>query len=96
MSLMAGRRGLIQKSLTSMRSFSTSLLVPLEHKVEAPAEIEASLISDHAHAQLLAGHSAFNEQCMAEPQEMNKNIIEIIVARGGTEGCSSLHTRILS
>ena len=86
MSLMAGRRSLTQKSLTSMRSFSTSLLVPLQHKVEAPAEIEASHISDHAHAQLLAEHAAFNEQCKAELQEMNKNIIENIVARGGTEG----------
>lgn len=43
-------------------------------------------ISDKAHALLQEKYAVFNELCKSELQEMNKNIIENIVARGGTEG----------
>ena len=82
----AGRRVLLTKPTAAMRCFSSGLLVPLQSKVDAPAEIENSHISDYAHAQLLEKYAAFNEQCKAEQKEMNNNIIENIANRGGTEG----------
>ena len=71
---------------TAVRHFSSSLLVPLAVRADAPAEIEANHISEAAHAKLQEEYAVFNEQCKVELQEMNKNIIEAIVARGGTEG----------
>ena len=84
MSSAGSRRALARP--TAFRNFSSTLLVPLQTKTVAPAEIEHCNISEHAHAQLQEQYTAFNEQCKAELQEMNKNIIENIVARGGTEG----------
>ena len=85
---MAGRRNLLlaAKPARAMRCFSSGLLVPLQTKVDMPAEIENNNISEYAHAQLQESYRQFNEQCKGELQEMNKNIIENIVARGGTEG----------
>lgn len=83
-SSVASRRALMSKA--SQRCFSSGLLVPLQARAEAPAEVLNSNISDYAHAQLLEKHALFNEGCKAELQEMNKNIIENIVNRGGTEG----------
>mmetsp|Transcript_22195 Transcript_22195/g.29692 ORF Transcript_22195/g.29692 Transcript_22195/m.29692 type:complete len:231 (-) Transcript_22195:238-930(-) len=82
---MFARRALAARP-TAMRSFSSSLLVPLAARAEVPAEIESQHISEAAHALLQEKYAAFNEQCKAELQEMNKNIIEAIVSRGGTEG----------
>ena len=70
----------------TVRNFNSSLLVPLQAKFDAPAEIDNRHISDQAHRELQESYAAFNEQCKSELQEMNKNIIENIVARGGTEG----------
>lgn len=69
-----------------MRTFSSSLLVPLANKPEMPAEIKANHITEAAHQKLQQEYAVFNEQCKAELQEMNKNIIENIIARGGTHG----------
>lgn len=85
MMMMTGRRALAFRP-AAMRNFSSSLLVPLATKPEVPAEIESNSISEYAHNQLLESYAVFNEQCKVELQEMNKNIIENIVARGGTEG----------
>ena len=78
------RRALLKPAV--VRNFSSTLLVPLQATFDAPAEIQNRNISDYAHAQLQAKYAIFNEQCKSELQEMNKNIIENIVARGGTEG----------
>ena len=80
----SGRRALGRP--TSFRCFSNTLLVPLQTKTVLPAEVEQCHISEYAHQQLQEKYAVFNEQCKAELQEMNKNIIENIVARGGTEG----------
>ena len=80
----AGRRALLNR--TAMRSFSSGLLVPLATRADPPAELQATPLSDAAHANLLESYAQFNEACKGELQEMNKNIIENIVARGGTEG----------
>ena len=80
------RRALLQGNPLSIRTFSSSLLVPHKTKFDAPAEIQHSSISDYEHAQLQAKYATSNEKCKSELQEMNKNIIENIVARGGTEG----------
>lgn len=86
-SSVASRRALMSK--TSQRCFSSGLLVPLQAKADAPAEIMNNHISEYAHAQLQESYAVFNENCKAELQEMNKNIIENIIHRGGTEGWDS-------
>ena len=43
-------------------------------------------MTDQSYAELEAKHAAFNERCAEELQEMNKNIIDNIVERGGSEG----------
>ena len=86
MSSVFARRTLLASRPTAQRFFSSSLLVPMSAKAEVPAEVQSTPMSDAAHETLLANYAAFNEQCQGELQEMNKNIIENIVARGGTDG----------
>ena len=43
-------------------------------------------MTDQHFAELEATHAAFNERCAEELQDMNKNIIDNIVDRGGNEG----------
>ena len=50
-SSVAGRRALAFKP-ASLRNFSSGLLVPLQTRAEAPAEIVANNISEYAHSQL--------------------------------------------
>ena len=85
MSSVFARRTLLAARPTQ-RMFSSSLLVPMQPKAEAPAEVQNTPMSDAAHADLLANYAAFNEQCQSELQEMNTNIIDNIVARGGNDG----------
>lgn len=85
MSSVFARRALLRPNMV-VRNFSSSLLVPLQAKMDIPAELENRNISEYAYSQQLEKYAAFNEQCKSELQEMNKNIIENIVARGGTEG----------
>ena len=84
--MMFARRGMLRTRPMAMRNFSSSLLVPLAIKADAPTEIDNAHISAAAHDQLQARYAAFNEQCKSELQEMNVNIIDNIVARGGTFG----------
>ena len=89
MSSAVGRRTLLSKSTTTAfrRPFSTGLLVPIQSStMVAPAEVENCHISEYAHNQLQLKYAEFNDACKAELQEMNKNIIENIVNRGGTQG----------
>ena len=51
MMMIAGKRAIIA-SKPAMRCFSSGLLVPLQAKADAPAEILNTHISDHAHAML--------------------------------------------
>jgi len=81
------RKSLLTKNFLSIRPFSTTkLLKPILAKIEPLLELDNSLISDHVHAMLQYEHTLFNDQCKSELQEMNKNIIENIVASGGTDG----------
>ena len=72
------------KRPTALRQFS--LLVPQVPKPEPPAELQNTPQTDQMYAELEAQHQAFNEKCAGELQDMNKNIIDNIVDRGGSEG----------
>jgi 4a-hydroxytetrahydrobiopterin dehydratase len=63
-----------------------SLLVPLQSRAEMPADLMTTPLSDAAFAKLDAEHAAFNELCATQLQEMNDNLYDNIVARGGFEG----------
>ena len=72
------------KRPAAIRQFS--LLVPQVPKPEPPAELQNTPLTDQMFRELEASHTAFNEKCAGELQDMNKNIIDNIVDRGGSEG----------
>jgi 4a-hydroxytetrahydrobiopterin dehydratase len=51
-----------------------------------PADLMSTPLSDAAFAKLDAEYAAFNELCAQQLQEMNDNLYDNIVARGGFEG----------
>lgn len=59
--MMFANRGLLRTRSIAMRSFSSSLLVPLAIKDDVPTEIDNQHISTAVHAKLQAEYAAFNE-----------------------------------
>ena len=76
-----GRRALIAQQ---MRQFS--LLVPVQPNSVVPADLLRFPATEAHLRQLEESYLAFNEQCKAELQMMNQNIIEDIMDRGGHDG----------
>lgn len=60
--------------------------MPLAEKPQFPAELVTTPLSDAVHTQLQEKYAVFNENCRHELQEMNANLIENIVSRGGEAG----------
>jgi len=60
--------------------------MPLQTKLELPAEIQSTPISDKYFADLEASYVQFNQNCQAELSEMNQNIVANIMDRGGHDG----------
>lgn len=71
--------------LNQRRAFS-QLLVPLGSQAPAPAELTSTPLTDKYFADLAVEYKQFNDNCAVELQEMNKNVIENIVNRGGSVG----------
>ena len=72
--------------LLSSRNFSTALLQPLFQAPQLPAELETTPLTDAYFAALAEKHDLFNKDCGRQLQEMNQNIINNIMDRGGSEG----------
>ena len=69
----------------AMRAFST--IVPIESpNRDPPAELLSTPLTDAHFKELGEKYLAFNEACKEEQQVMNKNIIEAIADRGGSDG----------
>lgn len=69
----------------AMRAFST--VVPIEKPShDVPAELQSTPLTDAYFKKLDQQYDEFNESCRIEAMQMNDNIIEAILDRGGIEG----------
>lgn len=80
-------RQLLKSSRPAQRSFS-SLLVPIEQAASAApvAELQSTPLTDSHFEGLREVHAQYNAACADELQEMNRNVIDNIVSRGGDAG----------
>ena len=78
-------RVLMQRQMMCSRNFS-ALLVPLHQQQDLPAEIANPVLTRAYFAELDAKYAEFNDNCAVELEEMNKNVISNIIARGGHKG----------
>lgn len=69
---------------TPTRQFS--LLVPLNVQQSAPAELMFTPLTIAASDALQQAYTEFNASCASQLEEMNKNVISNIIARGGNNG----------
>jgi 4a-hydroxytetrahydrobiopterin dehydratase len=80
-------------SKPTARNFA--LLVPVTRpQKELPMDVQTTPLSDEFYGKLAAEYAAFNDNCKNELQEMNKNIIENIVDRGGNDGWDTTEDRM--
>lgn len=78
---------------STLRQFA--LLVPVSRPpTELPADIQTTPLTDAYYNRLQQEYAVFNESCKTELQEMNKNIIEAIVERGGNDGWDTTEDRM--
>mmetsp|Transcript_33597 Transcript_33597/g.24262 ORF Transcript_33597/g.24262 Transcript_33597/m.24262 type:complete len:268 (+) Transcript_33597:30-833(+) len=79
--LMASR-----SQITKLTQRQFSLLVPLQTKADAPAEVQHTPITDAYYAEMTKMHTEYNESCQSQLKEMNQNLITNIIQRGGNDG----------
>lgn len=79
------RRAVALSRPSAIRNFS--LLVPIQSPPKSlPADVQTTPLSDAYFAGIAQKHADFNEACKAELKEMNENIIDNIMNRGGNDG----------
>lgn len=87
------RRAVALSRPSAMRNFA--LLVPITKEPRSlPADVQTTPLTDAYYSELQASYTEFNESCKTELQEMNKNIIENIVDRGGNDGWDTTEDRM--